>query len=78
MAYSPDADLGANRLWELNFTHGPTGVKIVCTVLNVAGTENQKDAVFQALVDRIAGLNGVTIDSAIKTTAYQSTCTPTP
>lgn len=78
MAYSPDADLGAMHTWELGFTHTPTGIKMVCSVSPTGtGTEAQKDSVFQAFLDRVNGLNNITMDYARKTTLYQSNVTPT-
>lgn len=77
MAYSPDADNGLARRWELQLTHTATGVKVACNLLPNAATEAQNDAVFQGLLDKVATLSGVTIDYARKITAYQSNVTPT-
>jgi len=78
MPYSPDVDLGARRQWELAATHTPTGVTIVCSVSPTGlATEAQRDAVFQAFLDKLVTLNNVTIDYARKTTLYQSNVTPT-
>lgn len=77
MAYSPDVDNGADTRWEVQFTHNPTGVKVGCYVLLGPGTEAQKDAVFQGLLDKVVTLANVTINTAKKYTLYESTVTPT-
>jgi hypothetical protein len=78
MPYSSDVDNGNERRWEIQFTHNATGVRIGCSVLLGAGTESQKDTVFQALLDKIVTLSGVTVNSAKKYTLYESTITQTP
>lgn len=79
MAYSPDVDNGTFRRWEISFTHTPTDVRIGCQVLlGGTATEAQKDAVFQALLDKIATLANVTINISKKTTEYESTISVTP
>jgi len=78
MAYSSDVDSG---IWahEVRFAHTPTGVVFYCRLdpfASAAATEGQRDAVFQALVSKIAELPNTTIVSATKTTHYTSECTP--
>lgn len=80
MAYSADVDNGY-RYYQIEFTHTPTNVQVVCQIKDIfpapgIPTPAQRDAVFQALVTKIAELPGVVIDSATRDKHFTATVTP--
>ena len=81
MAYGPDTDTG-ERTWEATFTHSGTGIQIHFEIIPWSGSgapsEAQFNSVFQALIDRLAGMPGATMNSATKRTWYASEITITP
>lgn len=79
MAYSAEVDNGMDRRWILEFTHNSTDVSIWCQVLPKGnGSEAQRDAVFQAFLDKVATLQGITITTRKKYTMYEQEVTVTP
>lgn len=77
MPYGQEVDIGGQR-YEMVFTHVPTDVVVEIKLSEgTGGTEAQKDAVFQALLDKVATLSGVTINSAVKQSTYHAPITPT-
>jgi hypothetical protein len=78
MAYSTPTDIGADD-YSLVFRHNSTGVEITMQLepgsAIPAPTRAQKDAVFQALVDRITGMAGVTVLGATRIVKMSSTVT---
>jgi len=66
--------------YELAFTHTPTNVFVKCVIdeTDTGATEGQKDAVFQAFLDKVKTLPNVTINYAQKHSRGVATVAPTP
>lgn len=77
MAYGAEVDGGVHS-WEMRFTHS-SGVQLMAAILNngvdTQAVENTKDAIFQGLLNKIAELPNVTINSATKNSNYTSQVT---
>lgn len=82
MSYTTPVDSGADG-YILTLKHNASGILAEVTLVGVdagspAPSRATKDAVFQAIVDKLAGISGATILSARRVISYASDVTPTP